>query len=379
VLPETTFLVACLRRCFQPNSPLPSAAELNWDGLLDLAHRHTVAPLLYAMLHDAEVAPPDFLNRLRGSVQAIARFNLSLSAELVRLLSIFGRHGIDVRPLKGPALSAALYGNLGFRTFADLDLLVRRKDVRPAKELVEAEGYRLISTLHWPVDSACLRARESELSFLHSDNRIVIDLHWRILPRYFPISFDVNQVWGTPRLVSLGGVEVPTLSPEHLLLFLCAHGTKHLWLRLGWICDLGRLIQLESGLDWADVLAEATRTHTRRMVSLGLLLAADLLGVEPPLEARPFVDDRIARKLAGIIRQRVLIDAPFPPTGWDAGLLSVRALSRTSHRMSFVLGSLSPSEAEYRSLPLPPVLYWLYFPFRPLRLTVKYARRLTGL
>ncbi len=377
---EPAFLVACVRRYFQPSSTLPNVDGLDWDSLLDLAYKHSVAPLLYATLQDADVTPPaTFLDRLRGGVQQIARGNLMLTGELVRLLSLFEREGIEVLPLKGPTLDTALYGNLGLRTFADLDLLARRKDVLQLMRVIEADGYRLITTLHWPADSACFRARESELSFLNPAGLVIIDLHWRVLPQYFPASLSVDELWGKSHRIPLGRTKVPSLSPEHLLLYLCAHGTKHLWLRLGWVCDLARLLQVETAMDWDYILAEARQTSTLRMLALGFLLATELLGVELPPPARPVVNDRRARTLAETIHRRLMTNARIPASGWEMGLLSVRAFSRTSHRLGFVVGSLRPSEAEYRSLPLPPVLYWLYFPFRPLRLTVKYARRLTGL
>jgi hypothetical protein len=334
--------------------------------------------LLYTILQDADVAPPAALDRLRASVREIARFNVMLSGELVRLLTLFGRQRIEVLPLKGPTLSAALYGSLGLRTFADLDLLIRPQDLIRAKSLIEAEGYRLISAIPWPADSACFRARESELSFLGSADLVMVDLHWRILESYFPSPFDADEVWGKSRLVAVGGAQAPTLSPEDQLLFLCAHGTKHLWLRLGWICDLARLLQVEPGMEWRYVLDQARQTGTLRMLSLGFLLATGLLGVELPPAARPILMDRRARALAESITRRLMTNAPIPASSLEIGLFSLRVFSRTSHRLGFVLGSLHPSEAEYRALKLPPVLYWLYFPFRPLRLIGKYARRLTA-
>ena len=49
---------------------------------------------------------------------------------------------------------------------------------------------------------------------------------------------------------------------------------------------------------------------------------------------------------------------------------------RNSHRLRYLAGTFVwPSEAEYRALRLPPALYFLYYPFRQLRLIAKYAAR----
>jgi hypothetical protein len=55
-------------------------------------------------------------------------------------------------------------------------------------------------------------------------------------------------------------------------------------------------------------------------------------------------------------------------------------MERTGHRLRYVAGEyLTPSEAEFRALQLPPRLFFLYYPFRPIRLLWKYAmqRQLT--
>jgi hypothetical protein len=91
------------------------------------------------------------------------------------------------------------------------------------------------------------------------------------------------------------------LSPEHLALFLCAHGAKHYWERLGWICDVGRLLQVEKTVDWTGVFAEASETDTSRILSLGLLLARDLLGAEIGKRRRPL--GRARRQLHAAGRQ----------------------------------------------------------------------------
>ena len=79
-------------------------------------------------------------------------------------------------------------------------------------------------------------------------------------------------------------------------MFLCAHGAKHLWARLGWLCDLARLIQMEQGIDWSEVFDQTRRSHTTRMILLGLLLADNLLGVELPAAAGRFGGRRPARR-----------------------------------------------------------------------------------
>lgn len=380
---EIEFLLACVRRSIRPDYPLPDASALDWALLRHSAYLHSVTPLVCWAVQDATArVPAALLDELRRDLLHNAQFNLGLSTELTKLLALFEQHRIAVVPLKGPMLTARLYGNLALRTSADLDLLVREEDVLQAKRVIEANGYRLASTLHWHSAQACFRARESQISFAGQDDLISVDVHWRLLPGYFPSPFDKNEVWDELRAVELRGAPVSVLSPEHQLLFLCAHGTKHLWERLGWVCDVARFLQIEREIDWRSVFEQARQTSTSRMLSLGLLVAEDLLGVAvPPVAAEHVASDHEARALARTVRERLFAGAPTPtPTpAPDAARFSLRCFERPSHKLRYILGTfVSPSEAEYRALRLPPALYWLYYPFRPLRLMAKYAARALG-
>ena len=52
------------------------------------------------------------------------------------------------------------------------------------------------------------------------------------------------------------------------------------------------------------------------------------------------------------------------------GLLNLRMLERASDKLRFLRGLLiTPTEAEWRRLQLPPPLYFLYYPYRLARLT----------
>jgi hypothetical protein len=366
---EFNYLLASVQQFFVPETELPPTEGLDWKAVLRLANGHAVMPFLCRSRQCAEVE-----DRVRETV----RVSLTLSAELVKLLDVFEKQGITVIPLKGPVLSASLYGDQVLRTSTDLDLLVRPSDVLRTKSVLERIGYRLESVLHWHADSACFQCRDGQFSFSDLSGRVSIDVHWQMLPRYFPAPFDEAEVWRNLRSTQWAGRQVWTLAPAHLFQFLCAHGTRHLWDRLGWICDVARMLQIESGIEWSDVIRQASQTNTLRMVSLALLLASDLLGARlPPAMAERVTGDARARSLAATLTDR--LRAGTPVSAVDTALLSVRALERTSYRARLIFGIfVQPTEAEYHALQLPPGLHWLYYLIRPVRLAGKYTQRLIG-
>ncbi len=366
---EFDFLLAAVRRFFRPDSLLPSPERLDWSEILRLADRHAVTAFLCHSCPNPE---------LRDIAIEAARFNLTLSAELLKLLDLFEQQAIGVISLKGPVLGVALYGDEALKTSSDLDLLVHPRDALCAIRAMLAARYRLTSVQHWSDDGAYLRDLNGELSFSGPTGALKIDLHWQLLPTYYPALFDEAELWGKLRPVSWGSGHALTLAPEHLLLFLCAHGTKHSWERLGWLCDTARLIQVEPDLSWPEVFAHARRTDTSRMLSLGLLLASDLLGVDLPRAALELADtDARTRALVEAARERLRADGPI--SALEAVRFPARAFEQSQHRMRLIAGMVcQPTEAEYRALKLPPGLYWLYYLFRPMRLAVKYSRRFIG-
>ncbi|HXP87640.1 MAG TPA: nucleotidyltransferase family protein [Bryobacteraceae bacterium] len=386
--PEFEFLCGCVRRFVHPLSPLPNPSQLDWAALIELAREHLVLPLLTRALNGSQAAPADVLIRLRESFKDSARSNLALSSELIRLLEAFQSAGVPVVPLKGPTLAEHLYGDVTLRSFSDLDLLIQRADVLRVKSLLESRGYRLTSPLHWNSESAVLRARDSQLTFSEPERRIAIDVHWRLLPEYYPAALETQHVWRDLRTIAFAGRQIPALRPEQLLLFLAAHGAKHHWERLGWICDVACLIRAETNaetnaepnMDWDLPFREAEHSATSRMLALSLLLANRVAGAVLPAEvARRIEQHPAADSLAAAIRTRIASKTPGTSTTLDAARFAWQLYDRPTTALAAIAGIFFlPTEAEYRALQLPTPLFGLYYPFRLLRLGTKYTAQALG-
>ena len=372
---EPTFLVAAVRRFLHPDTPLPDPGNIDWSALVRLASAHAVTPMLYAALR--EVSMPDAIAaELRSGYESSVQRSLAQSGELARLSGLLEKHGIPVITVKGPLLSRYLYNNLSARSSGDIDLLARPEDVLRIRDVLVPRQYRVANTLHWNSDSAYLRSRENEISFA-SPSGVSIDVHWRLLPRYFASPFDDLDVWKSVRTAMLAGRQIRTLAPEHVLLLICSHSAKHAFERLGWICDIARFLTVTPDLDWPAIMGQAARTRTLRQVSLGVRLAADVLGA--PLPAG-LPEDPAVTRLAGLVRDRLLGGVATPTPARDLTRFCLGLVENSRHRLRFLTGHyLTPSEAEHMVLRLPPSLYFLYYPFRPARLFAKHVLgRATG-
>ena len=61
-------------------------------------------------------------------------------------MKLLESNGINAIPYKGPVLANLAYGNLSFREFGDIDILINKSDALKAKEIMISNGYELISS-----------------------------------------------------------------------------------------------------------------------------------------------------------------------------------------------------------------------------------------
>src|SRR5262249_1183254 len=149
------------------------------------------------------------------------------------IFRLFEAHGIPAIPFKGPTLAVIAYGDLALRQFADLDILIRKKDLPRAKEVLFAHGYQ--HKLTAAQETARYDSRFHR-ELMRSDDRGMVELHWALTGKHSPFPFDFERLQARLIPVVCGGVTFQSFPPEELLLFLCVHGARHQWERLMWLC-----------------------------------------------------------------------------------------------------------------------------------------------
>jgi hypothetical protein len=350
--------------------------DLDWAYLLRAALAHGVAPLLYWHLNATcpQAVPRELLDSLRDHFSRTLRHNLFLTGELLRLLDLFAAHGIRAVPFKGPAVAAALYGNLALRQFGDLDILVGCQDVLRARDLLEARGYRPLVPLNEAWRTAFILRHLHALGFTHEHSNTLVEVHWELMPRWWPFPLSLDRLWERLGRVSVGGKSVSTLSPADTLLVGCAHGCKHVWQSLGWLCDIAEWLRAHDGVSWEPILEQARDLGSERMLLLGLRLASDLLGPDlPGSVAHRVLANGTVGALARQVRRQLFQGKGGAPGLLATSLFHLRVRDRVGDRVQYCLrGALVPNEADWDFLPLPPRLHFLYPLLRPVRLLCRY-------
>jgi hypothetical protein len=394
--PEAELLLCCARsRLDAPHAEQLRRLlghDLAWPYLLRLAALHGLLPLLYWHLHTTwpDAVPPETLALLRDYFHANALHTRLLTQELLTLLQLFAAHGLPALPFTGPTLAVSAYGHLAFRQFHDLDILVHQHDLRQATALLTAQGYQ---RTHPPAEDARVLREQYHWHLTRDAGRLHVELHWAFTPPYWAFPLDLARLWDRLEPVALAGTTVGSVPPADLVLILSAHGAKHYWGRLSWICDIAELCRAHPQLEWGRVLAQARALRCERILLLALRLAQDLLGSPLPAPVRP----RVAAHpgvpaLAAQVGAWVLAGAEDAHQASDRQRL-VRAMAQ--HRLylrmregfpdkvryvrhylpGYVSKAITPTAKDRALLPLPRPLTCLYYLLHPLRVLWEYGLR----
>ena len=303
--------------CASPVSAGPRFAELarsaDWSRLLLLAEEHGVLGHLAKRLHgiNENIVPAAIRRKLLDRHRAQVFSTLRMTAELFCLLDLFAAKDIPVLVVKGPVLAMQAYGDPAMRSYGDLDLLVRQRDIRRATESLQATGYQAAVPLS-VIDAGKI---PGQYLFSKREVNLLVELHNDYTLRYFPRRLPIEEFFGRQIRVRLDAHDVPALSVEDELVLICIHGAKHLWERLIWIADVAALVSRQSDINWAVATASAKAVRAEHLLHTGLRLAADVLHAPVPEKISLLVrQDTVAAKLVtGILRW--LPAAGYAPPG----------------------------------------------------------------
>ncbi len=362
--------------------------ELVCKFIIVQATQHLVLAQLFHNLKQIAPSkiPPQVLTHLQTFFSGHIFRNLNQTAEIIRLIDLLRKHNITAIPFKGPTLALNIYGDIKLRQFDDLDILVSQPNFLKTRQVLMKEG-----KYQRPTPSPFLTPEQEmahlcsvyECSLLHSTHKTLVDLHQNLTGGTFILyPFDVQDL--LRNLVPVSQTDgLLTLHPEDLLLYLCTHGTKSLWQRLVWICDVAELINTTPELDWEHLLQKAQKANLERMLLLGVQLAHQLLGTElPAIVDKRMETDPVVQALAQQVEQRILSGECGLQQKFTLSKLwfQCRAIADPKEQIQYCLRCfyrhglvpikrlLTPTKKDWLFVQLPRPLYGLYYLIRPVRL-----------
>ena len=357
---ETLRQLVALALNGQPGTAAPTGCDSAAAALLPpLAHRHRVVPLLGAGLPDGLREP------FRRSGLALAQQAIQMEQELEQIAGRLSAARLDFLVIKGPALARQAYPAPEWRAYDDVDIWVPSRQLALAVRALEELSYGRMHRLNERA-SACARRAGIEVALVKSGRLVEVAHGWAVLA---PIPRAARDILEAATTVDIAGTRVRTPAPVHALLLACRHGAHHGWDRLVWIADVAGLWRRLSPAERETACASARCWSMETMLGLGLRLAADHLEIPLDGHAAALADSRRVRELGrrtGL--ETIGPDSPraspmerlrFERDAQDSALQSLRIMAQ----WVFV-----PTLGDIQAVPLPAVLFPLYWSIRPLRL-----------
>jgi hypothetical protein len=215
-------LLQVLRTVFCPDEAAEVRREMapleekSVADLLALSCRQEIGPLVARALMTRDSLPADSKRAARASYERNLARNLFLRAETLAWIERLERAGIPCQVLKGVLWSLLLYGDLGARASADIDLLVHPEHGDTAIRLAARWGFHPVRPGPAPLDPDL---NAIHLERLDGEVRYALDLHWGVeLPRLVPV--DHAAFW-------TGARAADNMPLDLVGLVLCLHLWRH--------------------------------------------------------------------------------------------------------------------------------------------------------
>lgn len=344
---------------------------LDWGIVSALAEVHSVRPHLYHALSNWIGDECDWLRNRYGFNPKLQQAHaLHLSAELISISRLLEAEKVRFASFKGPTLSILLYQDVARREYNDLDVVVHEDDVKKTEEALTKRGYR---ARHG--DAAYRQAFVAyHGQYIFDSEHALLDLHWRPSSRGVPFPLTFDEIWDSLDAVPFGGVKIPTLSADHLGLFLAGHGTKERWKSLAWVCDFADYVRVRPQIDWVQLWKRAAERNCGRPILVACSLASQLLAapIDRELLSIGSCDEHVQAAVQAA-RQRLAYPPLEDPAKEELSALELCETSR--QRLELLWDTVrTRTVGDFESIPLPPALWSLYYVIRPLRIGLKALR-----
>ncbi len=374
--PEFDLLRFCARVNLTPQRENQIAAvnlaAINWDEFFPMAEHHGVLPLVAQNLLSCACNLPEQVTRLlQAAHQSPAARILWFAGELVRITEHFEKRKIEAVPYKGPILAESVYGDLALRSFNDLDFLLCAADFASAKQALAELGYQPSKHLRPDIQPLWLKFGY-ECAFDSAAGRYLVELQWKLLPHFYAVDLDIAALLDRAVGGSLAGTPMKILCPEDLLLVLCLHAAKHLWMRLMWITDIAETMRTQT-IDYQVLTSRARELGVLRILAVSFWLAMNVLETPLPPSAQNLIDaDPEVTALSETFADRLRTSATYDFDSSQYFRLIARLREDRADRWRYLWRLLwTPGEADLLAVRLPRATLPLYRLVRLARLLPK--------
>ncbi len=242
----------------------------DFESFKRLTFSKGVLSLLYKKIKtlDMDKLDPGLVHVFKEAYMEILSRNIKLTNQLKIISELLIKNNLDMIAFKGPTLGVIAYGDIAYRSSADLDILVSNVQFPTVVEVIRKTGFlprfqfkeKIIKYLQksW-------RDIHLEKGFYH------IDIHQQLAqgPSFFR---STPEKLGSGTSVKFDDLDIATLSPEETLVMMAINCAKEGFSSLKHFSDISGIILNNPHIKWERVWSSARdkRCFNILQISLGL-------------------------------------------------------------------------------------------------------------
>jgi len=339
----------------------------NWNNFIFLVKSHGVLPLVYNSLKSCEnLDLPSFvMNKLKELYFIIAKENMMLSSELIKVTKAFDFMDIDYISFKGPTLSKLSYGNIIQRQYCDLDILIKYKDIKSVINLLKEFEYESEYSNLNEINLKYIKV----ISFYNKKLGTEIEIHCELISSTYAINLDSIDFFNLTNNIKIYNNNIKSFNKEFLFIYLCIHGSKHIYERISWITDINKCL-IDKTFNWKLIVKFAKELNIERIVYSSIYLASITFDTSLPNYIKSNMTD--INKLRSISEN--ILSSIDKNDKISLRSLSILLSQREGlcKKINLILKSFFYiKETDIKFIKLPKYLYFIYFIVRPFRILSK--------
>ncbi len=323
-----------------PTVPVEPLDEPAWRKLLAAARSGRLTGLLAAAVDAGSWPATDEQAEQAFAAQAEAMATVVRLEQL--LLDVVDRletEGISVRALKGSAHAHLDYPDPSWRSFGDVDLLVRAADVERARDVLLAAG----GGRRYPEPRPGFDRRFGKGMCIVTPTGDEVDVHRTLCLGPFGLTIDLDELFAGSERFGLGGRELTALDPPRRFLHACVHAAAGRAVPMP--AALRDVAQTVPGTEVgrADALALAERWQIGVLVRRAVHATARSLAWAPPPDLVATID---ARPPSRLDRSRLATYTGGGRSSATMALSSVRAVRGVRGKAAYALAVAWPTKVD---------------------------------
>lgn len=265
-----------------------------WEEVLGLAQRHGIAPLLLRALESrGGLDPcPEFARvDLKEARRSTALANLEKYGQFRVIATALREANVPVMALKGLHVAELVYRDIGLRSMSDIDILVPREALQRSIAALQSIEYGFDEDVSGAGPG--MLGTKCNIGLAHRRLGVWLEVHWSLAEPQSCYAPPMDDIWSSAVRARLGDAGALVMSPEFLLLYVCAHlACNHVFgFNLRGLCDIAEIVRAHPDMDWDSVIDLGQRHGWTRGVAAAIRLARDHLGAAVP--------DRVLTSLGG--------------------------------------------------------------------------------